>query len=76
MEESPGIDDFGRSLRILVISFHVVVAPVAHLSLYPYRTFLAGFRVEHLHFGKFKVVPYGVVSHFRFIIDAAVRHAR
>ena len=76
MQESVGVDYLGCSFRIFVVTFHVVVTPVAHFTLYAHRTFFSGIRVDYFHFRELEVMAYGGVTYFRIIVNAAVGHTR
>ena len=75
VQEAVFVDDLGRGCRVVVIAFHGVVPPVAHFTLYAYRTFFARFRIDHADFGKFVVTAHRIVADFRRIVDARMRHA-
>ena len=76
VQEPVGINHFGGGFRILVIALHGVVAAVAHLALYAYRAFFAGFGVDDFHFGMFKFTAYGVATYVERVVDAGMGHAR
>ena len=70
MEEAVLINDFGRGLRILVVPFHIVIAPVTHFTLYTYRAFFSGFRIDNHDFGMFKIMSYSIATHIEWVVNA------
>ena len=74
MQEVIFINHFSRSFRILIIPFHRIISTIAHFALYAYRTFFAGFRINHSDFCKFKVASYRITTYIKRIIDAGSGH--
>ena len=74
MQESVFVDDFSRSFRVLVVTFHGIVAAVAHFSLHTDGAFFTCFRVDDLYFRKLKVTSDGCVAHFGRVVNTGMCH--
>ena len=70
VKETVLVDYFGCGLRILIVTLHVVIAPVAHFALHAHRTFFSGFGINHHDFCVFEIVSYGIATNIKWVVNA------